>query len=97
MESFSPYTETFTVLPVSLPPNLQLGSGSVAFVANGELLLLTGKKQMARWNVGETHFSVSALDRRCFSFHPPLIVGTEVYIANGPKVEKWSLKVGRFV
>ena len=72
---------------------------SVAFVANGELLLLTGSMQMARWKVGEAHFSVSAVDRKSYSLHPPLIVGTEVYIANrnGPKVEKWSLELSRFL
>ena len=99
VESFSPYTETFTVLPVSLPPNLNLGWSSVAFVAKGELFLLTENKQMARWKVGESHLRVSATDRRCSSFHPPLIVGTQVYIANknGLKLEKWSLEAGRFV
>ena len=97
VEIFSPVTETFTVLPVSLPPDLKLGYASVAFVANGELLLLTNKEQMARWKVGEPHFSVSAINRRCCSFHPPLLVGTEVYIANGTNVEKWSLETGRFV
>jgi len=47
-ESFSPATETFTVLPVSLPADLVLGCGSVAFVANGELVLLSQLKQVAR-------------------------------------------------
>jgi len=97
VESFSPHTGTFTVLPVSLPPDLQLGCFSVAFVANGELFLLTEKKQMARWKVGEPHFRVSAINRKCWSHHPPLIVGTEVYIANERKVEKWSLEADRFV
>ena len=98
VESFSPHTETFTVLPVSLPPNVKLGCGSVAFMANGELILLTGGKQMARWKVGESHFHVSAMDRECSSFHPPLIVGTQVFIANAVslKLEKWSLKANRF-
>ena len=102
------------MLPVSLPPDLKIGYGSVkvqidvciitiplsvAFVAKGELFLLTGSMQMARWKVGEAHFSVSAVDRKSYSLHPPLIVGTEVYIANafGPKVDKWSLEANRFV
>jgi len=99
VESFSPHTETFTVLPVSLPPELELGWNSVAFVANGELLLLTFNKQMARWKVGEPHFHVSAMDRKYYSFCPPLIVGTDVFIGNreGPKVEKWSVQADRFV
>ena len=97
VESFSPHSETFTVLPVSLPANLKLDCFSVAFVADGELILLTVYKQMARWKVGEAHFRVSAIDRQCCSLHPPLIVGTEVYIANDEKVEKWSLEAANFV
>ena len=66
-------------------------------MANGELLLLTGNGQLACWKVDEPNFRVSAPDRQCCS--PPLIVGTEVYIANGysKKVEKWSLEANRFV
>ena len=101
VESFSPTTETFTVLPVSLPAKLKLDCYSVAFIINGELVLLNNhEKQMARWNIEcETQFRVSVTDRKCYSFQPPLIVGTEVYIANvwGPKVEKWSLGTRRFV
>ena len=101
VESFSPLTETFTVLPVSLPPDLKLGCSSVAFVANGELFLLTNHGQMARWKIeNEAHFCVSNIGRSRWSFHPPLIMGTEVYIANnasGGKVEKWSLDANKFV
>jgi len=104
VESFSPYTETFTVLPVSLPSDLALGCGSVAFVIEGELVLLTNTKQIVRWKIeGEAHFRVSATDRQCSSLHPPLIVGTRAYIANdacvydGAKVEKWSLETNDFL
>ena len=100
VESFSPHNETFTVLAVSLPEDLELGWASVAFVANGELLLLTGHRQMARWRIeSEAHFRVSATSRGCFSFHSPLIVGIEVYIANtySERLEKWSLETERFV
>jgi len=100
VESFSPRTENFTVLPVSLPKQLQLGCPSVTFVANGELILLTSSKQMARWTVESEEFRVSATDRECCSGHSPFIVGTVVYIANnaiGGKVEKWSLEADSFV
>ncbi|MBV5279783.1 MAG: hypothetical protein J0651_00430, partial [Actinobacteria bacterium] len=73
---------------------------SVAFVANGELILLTYDKQMARWKIGcELHFRLSNASRRCGSFHPPLTVRTEVYIANAcdSRVEMWSLEADRFV
>ena len=54
------------------------------FVANGEILLLTDYRQMARWKIESES-------------HPPLIVGTKVYISNDSKVEKWSLEANRFV
>ena len=98
VESFSPDTETFTVLSVSLPKRLQLNCDSVAFVLNEELILLTTNEQVARWQIeGEVNFRVSNTDRPCCSYHPPLIVGTEVYIANAGTVEKWSLEADRFV
>ena len=99
VESFSPLSATFTLLPVSLPALLQLGYYSVAFVANGELILLSANEQMACWGIeSEAQFIVAGLDRGCCSLRPPLIVGTEVYIANfkGGKVEKWSLETGSF-
>lgn len=98
VETFNPRTETFTVLPVSLPADLKLGWGSVAFVADGELILLTYQKQAARWEIEqECGFRVSATDRECWSLHPPLVVGTVAFVANihGPKVEKWSFEANR--
>jgi len=98
VESFSPLTETFTVLPVALPEDLLLVCGSVAFVTDGELILLTYNQQMARWKVeSEVCFRISATDRKCWSLCSPLTVGTEVYIANGSMVEKWSLEAHNFV
>ena len=98
VESFSPPTETFTVLPVSLPAQLQFRCSSVAFVLNGELILLNYEKQMASWKIeSEAQFRISATDRKCCSYHPPIIVETEAYIANDAKVEKWSVDEERFV
>jgi len=97
VESFSPDTETFTVLPVSLPADLGLGCGSVTFIVDGELILLTNRQQMARWRVEiETEFRVSAVDRQCYSYQPPLIMDAVVYISNavGFTVEKWSVEAG---
>ena len=96
VESFSPHNETFTELRVSLPAPLNLASKSVTFQANGELILLTDKSQMARWKLGSGlhFFDVTTVDRPCYSYCPPFVVTIEVYIANalGPKVEKWNLK-----
>ena len=53
---------------------------------------------MAGWKVeSEAHFRVLATDRQYHSYRPPLIAGTEVYIANGWRVEKWSLEADRLV
>ena len=57
---------------------------------------------MARWKIeSKSHFRVSDTERECCSFHPPLVVGTEVYIGNvyisGGRVEKWSLELNRSV
>jgi len=52
------------LLSVSLPPDLQLDCSSVAFVARGELILMTERKQMACWEIAsEAHFRISAMDR----------------------------------
>ena len=71
VESFSPHTETFSVLP----EDLQLSWASVAFVANGELTLLTANEQIARWKIeSEPYFRVSITDRGCWSLHPLLLL-----------------------
>jgi len=81
------------MLSVSLLPDLVLSLPSVAFVANGELIIFTGFMQMTRWKIeAEPYFRLFTTDRGYCSLHPPLIMGTEVYIANGLKVEKWSLE-----
>jgi hypothetical protein len=97
VESFNPQTETFEVLPVSLPLELRQLCGSVAFVANGELCLMTNERQMARWQIeSEAVFRLTDLDRACWSNQEPLIVGTQVLIANEGKVLKFSLETYHF-
>lgn len=91
LESFSPETETFTVLPLSLPPSIKLGA-SVAFVANGELCILTAAKQMARCYLeSESQFRVTNTERYFGSTQPPLLVDSTVLIACKGKVLKLSL------
>jgi len=83
------------VLHVSLPAELEIGWGSVTFVVNGELIVLTDFKQVVRWKIEtETHFCCSDTDRAWWSYCPPLIVGTYVYVAN--RLEKWSLDMQGF-
>jgi len=49
---------------------------------------------MARWKIEkEAHFRISAIITYWQSYRSPLIVGTEVYIANYERVERYSLKV----
>jgi len=96
IETFSPETEVFSLLTVSLPIKPS-DNFSVAFVANEELCILTGKRQLGRWKVGsEEEFRFSATDVECCSNQQPLIVNSTVLIANNypgrEGVEKFSLE-----
>ena len=97
METFNAETETFAVLPVSLP-SLHQGNSSVAFVANGELCLLTTGKQMVRWKIEtEREFRLSNTNRPCWSTQQPLIVDSLAFIAYMGKVQKFSLNTYSFL
>lgn len=98
VETFNTETELFDLLPVSLPPSLRFFNGSVAFIADGELCLLTGEKQLARWKMEtESKFRLSAIDRGSWSNQQPLVVKSEVFIAYGRDVQKFSLKTYSFL
>lgn len=91
IESFSPDTEMFTELRVTLPTQMQ-GFESVAFVSRGELCVL-GNRRLGRWVIDwEKEFRLSATSKDCSSSQPPLIVGSLVLICNGWNVEKFSLE-----
>lgn len=95
VESFCPLTETFTVLPISLPTRFACDSDTAAFVVNGELCLLTHRKQLARWEIiAGNEFRISKTDRACGSSQAPLIMNALVLIASSSngKVEKFSLE-----
>lgn len=99
IESFSPETETFTELSICLPC-IMAKCYSVAFVANGELCVLTTNMQMGRWEMErEITFHGSETNRKCFSSQPPLVLGAVVLIANGRtgSVEKFSLESYTFI
>lgn len=82
IETFSPQTEIFTVLPVSLPTQM-VRAGSVSFVVNGEIYILTNEKQMGRWRVeSDREFQLFPIDRGCCSTQPPLIMDSLVLIGN---------------
>jgi hypothetical protein len=96
IETFSPQTEEFAVLPITLPVRLQLLAASVAFVADGELCLLS-YKQIARWKIeSELEFRLSATDRYCWSNQQPLIMGPDVLIACEGQVMRFSLATYSF-
>lgn len=93
IETFDPETETFAVLPVSLPPELTLKQASVAFIANEELCLLTCGRQLARWKIDtESEFRLS-WGESIWSNQQPLIVGPVVLIACRGGVVHFSLKI----
>lgn len=96
IETFNPETEVFTELPVALPIQFVRDSYSVAFIANGELCLLTTKQQ-AHWRMeSASSISLSGINKTLWSTQPPLIVGSIVLIASSGKVEKFNLETNSF-
>ena len=70
---------------------------SVAFVASGELWVLTTNMQMGRWEMEEE--SVFDTNRKCSSSQPPLVLGSVFLIVNGKtgNVEKFSSESHAFI
>ena len=97
VETFNAATETFTVLPITLP-SLLTPTTSVAFIANGELCLLTKCKQMARWKVEtECDFRLSRTSRSSWSTQQSARVGSLVFIAYFGTVQEFSLDTYYFL
>ena len=98
VETFNPVTEAFTVLPITLPPQLTLSGRSVSFVANEELCVLTYEKQMARWKVDtEREFRLSDTGEVMWSLQQPVIVGSLLLIACEGGVKQFSLETYTYV
>ena len=96
VETFYPNTETFAALPVS--HSLGSCNWSVAFIANGELCILTYGNKMARWLIdSERGFRISDTTTSPWSNQQPLIVGSEVLISWSGSVHKFSLQTYGFV
>jgi hypothetical protein len=96
VESFNAKTETFAVLPVS--HTLGSCNWSVAFIANGELCLLTYNNKMARWLIEYAReFRYSDTTTSPWSNQQPLIVGSQVLISWSGSVHKFSLVTYSFV
>jgi len=97
IETFSPLTDTFAVLSVSLPSQMERWS-SVAFVANEELFVLTVGKQLGRWRINsDREFRLTDTERQCWSSQPPLVTDSLAFIACRGKVEMFSLQSCTFV
>ena len=97
VETFNVETDTFTVLPISLPARL-LPYSSVAFVVKGELCLLTYGMQMVRWKIETEHkFRLAHTSQGSCSTQLPLVVGSLVLIACMGEVQKFSLKTYCFL
>ena len=95
IELFNLREETFTDLPFHLP--VQLSGFSVSFVAEKELVVLTSDQQMARVKLApEGEFTVSPIDKQCWSNRTPLVLDGLVLIAIEGKVEKFSLRTFSF-
>lgn len=96
MEAFRPQTEDFTDLGVTLPPQFETDPYSMAFVARGELCLLT-TKQLARWKIESTSVGVSTTNKKCWSTQPPYVMDSQVLIANWGSVQKFSLETYSYI
>jgi hypothetical protein len=98
IESFNSQTEGFAVLSLSLPLHLKLGLGSVAFVADGELCLMTYRKQLVRWNVeSDGEIRLIEAERWCCSTQAPRVRKSEVLIACCGQVVRLSLETYTFL
>jgi len=102
IETFHPEAETFTVLPISLPPEMELNSASTSFIVHGELCVLTTSEQIGRWRIErDREFRLCASEKWCCSSQPPLITQSTVLIANctgwTTKLETFSLESYTFL
>ena len=96
VELFSPQTETFTVLSLSLP--LEVKATSVVFIAKNELCVLTTNRRMARWKIDEEeNFRLSVTDKPCWSSQQPLVVNSKALIAAKGGVVQFNLVTYTFI
>ena len=92
VETFNPKRDTFAVLSVSLPRQLTFGGGSVSFVVDEELCVLTDEKQMLRWKIdAEREFRLSITEKVMWSNQQPRILGSQLLIACQGQVMQFSL------
>jgi len=92
VETFNPVSGTFAVLSISLSKQLGFGVASVAFVAKGELCVLTEFQLRASWKIeSERSFRLNPINKACCSTQQPLINGNHVLIACLGEVMKFNL------
>jgi hypothetical protein len=98
IETFNTDTEEFAEIQVYINPQIDLGCASVSFITDGELCILTANKQIARWKIeSEREFRVGNIGKKCASTQPPLLLGTQVFIAYRRNVLKFSLENNAFL
>ena len=99
VEVFSTIEETFTLLPIQLPMEMSIGTftGSVAFIVEDELCLLTDKKQIIRWKVGgEDLIRCGYSGKGTWSTQQPLRCGENIMIAYNGTVQVFNLNTFSF-
>lgn len=98
VETFNQETEIFALFPVSLPSQVKLNLWSVAFIANGELCLMTWGQQMARLKIGsENEFRIYDIEKKAWSNQPPLVLDSLVLIPCEGNVWQFSLETYTFI
>ena len=100
IETFDPDTELFSELSIKYPDRLNYGCPSISFIANGELVIVTIARQMARWKIEtETSFNLSYCGKACGSNQLPVVFDSFVLVPNDEtaKAEKFSLESFSFL
>ena len=98
IETFSLTAETFSEVSVRLPETLT--GYSTAFIADGELTIVTSDYKIAWWKIkSEAVFRSNYTNRGCSSNSPPLQMGREVMIVSDQLdcLLRFSLETGAFV
>ena len=96
IEVFNLDTQVFYPLQVSLPDSFLLGRNSVAFLDDGELVVLTTGQQLARLRLGDSQATVRPVNRSCWSSQQPVFNGRDVLIACEGRLEVFSREVYGF-
>lgn len=98
VETFDPESETFAVLPITIPRQLNHCGASVSFIFKDELCVFTGERQLLRWKVDqERKFRLTYTGEILWSDQQPLVVGSLLLIACCGGVDQFDLETFSYI